>query len=347
MASASVASASVPSAGVISAGALTTRCRAKINLTLRVLARRPDGYHELDSLVAFAGVGDALTLEPGPELGLSLAGPFGEGLAAEPDNLVLVAARALARERDLPRRGRFHLVKRLPIASGIGGGSANAAGALRLLARLNGFAENDPALFRAAAKIGADVPVCLASGARMMSGLGETLGPPLALPPLFAVLVNPGVGVATAAVFQKLGLQPGERFFSQAGVRPEAAHSGDSEGDPEGSGDRQSVSGAAVSGSHSAFQPEGSHGKALDRAALMAALASSGNDLEAPARGHAAIIGDVLQALAALPGCRLARMSGSGATCFALFDDCRRSAAAAMRLREAQTGWWIKATVLR
>jgi 4-diphosphocytidyl-2-C-methyl-D-erythritol kinase len=156
---------------------LTTRCRAKINLTLRVLGRRPDGYHELDSLVAFAGVGDTLTLAPGPELALTLAGPFGAGLASEPDNLVLKAARVLADEAGPLRSGRFHLVKRLPLASGIGGGSADAAGALRLLARLNGIAADDSALLRAAAKAGADVPVCLDSRARTMAGLGEVLGP--------------------------------------------------------------------------------------------------------------------------------------------------------------------------
>ncbi len=287
---------------------LTTRCRAKINLTLRVLGRRPDGYHELESLVAFAGVGDTLTLELGPELGLSLSGPFGQGLAAEPDNLVLRAARALAEEAGTLRAGRFHLVKRLPLASGIGGGSADAAGALRLLARLNGIADDDPVLARVAARIGADVPVCLASRARTMSGLGEVLGPPLALPPLFALLVNPGVAVATVAVFKALAAPP-----LDPSLRAQQSNPGGLRETPD----------------------------------FFAALSAGSNDLEAPARRLAPAIADVLQRLAGQPGCRLARMSGSGATCFALFDDCRASAAAAKMLAREEPEWWVTPTLLR
>ncbi|POR48107.1 4-(cytidine 5'-diphospho)-2-C-methyl-D-erythritol kinase [Bosea psychrotolerans] len=288
--------------------ALTTRARAKVNLSLKVLGRRADGYHELESLVAFAGVGDELTLEPGAELGLSIGGPLGGGLEAGERNLVLRAARALADEAGPLRWGRFHLVKRLPVASGIGGGSADAAGALRLLARLNGMSRGEPALLRAAARVGADVPVCLDSRARLMAGIGERLGEPLRLPPLFAVLVNPGVPVETAAVFRELGLQRGQDL-SPAGAMPDLA--------------LPSVN------------------------ALVAMLEGSGNDLEAPARRVAPVLGDVLAGLAALPGCRLARMSGSGATCFALFVDCRASAAAAKALQKSRPGWWVKATILR
>lgn len=291
---------------------LTTRARAKVNLTLRVLSRRADGYHELESLVAFAGVGDALSLEPGPELALTIGGPRGDGLPADDGNLILRAARALASEitdeaRPL-RSGCFHLVKRLPVASGIGGGSADAAGALRLLARLNGLTPDDPALLRAAASVGADVPVCLDSRARIMAGIGERLGPPLTLPPLFALLVNPGVPVETAAVFRELGLRAGE-------VRPGAG--------------------------------EGAAARLETTAGLIASLADSGNDLEAPARRVAPVLDSVLAHLRALPGCRLVRMSGSGATCFALFDDCRASAMAGRALARAQPSWWVKATVLR
>ena len=288
--------------------ALTTRARAKVNLSLKVLGRRADGYHELESLVAFAGVGDELTLEPGSELGLSIGGPLGGGLEADERNLVLRAARALADEAGPLRWGRFHLVKRLPVASGIGGGSADAAGALRLLARLNGMSRGEPALLRAAARVGADVPVCLDSRARVMAGIGERLGEPLRLPPLFAVLVNPGVPVETAAVFRELGLQRGQEL-SPAGAMPDLA--------------KPSVD------------------------ALVAMLGGSGNDLEAPARRVAPVLGEMLAGLAALPGCRLARMSGSGATCFALFDDCRASAAAAEALRKSRSSWWVKPTVLR
>ncbi|CAN7640509.1 4-(cytidine 5'-diphospho)-2-C-methyl-D-erythritol kinase [Bosea sp. LjRoot9] len=287
---------------------LTTRARAKVNLSLKVLGRRADGYHELESLVAFAGVGDELTLEAGPELGLSIGGPLGGGLEADERNLVLRAARMLADEAGPLRWGRFHLVKRLPVASGIGGGSADAAGALRLLARLNGIPRGEPALLRAAARVGADVPVCLDSRARVMAGIGERLGEPLRLPPLFTVLVNPGVPVETAAVFRELGLQRGQDL-SPAGAVPDLA------------------------------QPS------VD--ALVAMLGGRGNDLEAPARRVAPVLGEVLAGLAALPGCRLARMSGSGATCFALFDDCRASAAAAKALQKSRPGWWVKPSVLR
>lgn len=286
---------------------LTTRARAKVNLTLCVRGRRADGYHELESLVAFAGVGDMLTLEPDRELSLTVAGPHGAGLAGQPENLVLRAARALAEEVGGLQSGRFHLVKRLPVASGIGGGSADAAGALRLLARLNRLPAGDPRLLRVAAKIGADVPVCVESRARLMAGIGEQLGPPLHLPPLFALLVNPGVPVGTAAVFKVLGLGAGD---AAPGQRPAAP-----------------------------LQPETTAG-------LIASLAESGNDLEAPARHVAPVIDTVLAALRVLPGCRLARMSGSGATCFALFDDCRASAAAGRALARAEPGWWVKATML-
>ncbi|KQK31593.1 4-diphosphocytidyl-2C-methyl-D-erythritol kinase [Bosea thiooxidans] len=287
---------------------LTTRARAKVNLDLRVLGRRADGYHELESLVAFAGVGDLLTLDPGAPLSLSIAGPRAEGLAVDDGNLVLRAAGALAAARPGLRLGRFHLVKRLPVASGIGGGSADAAAALRLLARLNGIALTDPLLHVIAARVGADVPVCLDSRTRLMAGIGERLGPQLRLPPLFAVLVNPGVAVETAAVFRALGLAPGQRLAS-AGT---------------------------MSSTVPTSAPE-----------LLGKLAASGNDLAAPARSVAPAIDAVLERLSGLPGCRLARMSGSGATCFALFDDCGASAVAAKALQRERPGWWIKPTVFR
>jgi 4-diphosphocytidyl-2-C-methyl-D-erythritol kinase len=294
-----------------SRNSLATRAPAKINLSLRIVGRRADGYHELDSLVAFAGVGDALSLTPGDAGGLAISGPFSAGLAPTPDNLVLKAERALREQLPSLRAGRFHLVKRLPVASGIGGGSADAAAALRLLARLNGLPLSHPALYTAAARVGADVPVCLEARARVMAGIGERLGPPLRLPRLFALLVNPGVAVETAAVFRALGLQPGQ------------GHAGGVE----------------------AFKTD--QPSPATSASLIAALAATGNDLEAPARSVAPIIGEVLSALSTLPGCRLARMSGSGATCFALFDDCRAGAEAGKMLTRQQPDWWVKPTVLR
>lgn len=287
---------------------LTTRARAKVNLDLRVLGRRADGYHELESLVAFAGVGDTLSLDPDADLSLTLAGPRSEGLTADDGNLVLRAARSLAAARAGLRLGRFHLVKRLAVASGIGGGSADAAAALRLLARLNGIAASDPVLREVAASVGADVPVCLDSRARLMAGIGEKLGPVLKLPPLFAVLVNPGVGVETVAVFRALGLKAGEVVSEARAARLATPTSA---------------------------------------AELLGYLETTSNDLAAPAQRVAPVINAVLERLAGAPGCRLARMSGSGATCFALFDDCVASAAAAKALQREQPGWWVKPTLLR
>ncbi|MDP3258494.1 4-(cytidine 5'-diphospho)-2-C-methyl-D-erythritol kinase, partial [Bosea sp. (in: a-proteobacteria)] len=280
---------------------LTTRARAKINLTLRVLGRRDDGYHELESLVAFAGTGDALSLEPGPELSLTIDGPRGRGLPVDDTNLVLRATRALVAQTGTLRSGAFHLVKRLPVASGIGGGSADAAAALRLLARLNGLAPNDPALLRAAAGTGADVPVCLASRARIIAGIGERLGPPLALPPLFALLVNPGVPVETAPVFRALGLQPGQAHGSLASPHPEeAATAAVSKEAPEGSGPSAAILQDALL--RTAPQDEGSRGTSAARSALLAGLSAAGNDLEAPARRVAPVIDTVLAALRARRG---------------------------------------------
>ncbi|WP_051987697.1 4-(cytidine 5'-diphospho)-2-C-methyl-D-erythritol kinase [Bosea sp. UNC402CLCol] len=287
---------------------LRTRARAKVNLDLRVLGRRPDGYHELESLVAFAGIGDELALDPGPSLSLTIVGPRAAGLEADDRNLVLRAARAFGQAFPGMHAGAFHLTKRLPVASGIGGGSADAAAALRLLARLNGIALSDPTLREVAAGVGADVPVCLESRARLMAGIGDRLGPALRLPSLFAVLVNPGVPVETVGVFRALGLAAGDRLLAAGGGLPALPTSA---------------------------------------AELRAVLARSGNDLAVPAQRIAPEIGEVLERLAALPGSRLARMSGSGATCFALFDDCVASAAAAKALAKQRPEWWVRATLLR
>ncbi|MEA2834716.1 MAG: 4-diphosphocytidyl-2-C-methyl-D-erythritol kinase [Methylobacteriaceae bacterium] len=286
---------------------LTARAPAKINLTLHVLGRRADGYHNLESLVAFAGVGDTLTFAPGEELGLAISGPGAAGLRGEADNLVLRAARELAQRANL-QLGRFHLVKRLPLASGIGGGSSDAAAALRLLAQHNGLAIWDARVLDAARATGADVPVCLDARARMMCGVGERLGKPLTPAPLFAVLVNPGFGVETRAVFSRLGLQPGESM--------------DAPTDPP-------------------------IPRSADRGTLLSILRTARNDLEDAACSIAPVIGDVLAILRAAKASRLARMSGSGATCFALFEDCRPAARAARAIRHEHPDWWIKPTVLR
>lgn len=287
---------------------LTTRAPAKVNLSLHVLGRRADGYHELESLVAFAGVGDTLTLSPGRSLSLAVEGPTASHAGPPDKNLVLKAARNLLDGRERLTAGAFRLVKRLPAAAGIGGGSSDAAAALRLLARVNDLPLDHPAIIDAARASGADVPVCLAGCARLMRGVGERLGPPLPLPRIFAVLVNPGAPLETASVFQALGLKAGSRAAWE---------------------DRPVIEGG------------------LTAEDLLGRLARARNDLEPPALALAPVIGEALGQLCEAPGCRLARMSGSGATVFGLFDDCAATAAAAKLIRRARPGWWVKGTSLR
>lgn len=287
---------------------LATRAPAKINLTLHVLGRRADGYHALESLVAFAGAADSLSLAPGSSLVLTVSGPTAERAGPRSDNLVLKASRLLAERVEGLRLGAFHLVKRLPVAAGIGGGSSDAAAALRLLARLNDLSLADPAILEAARLTGSDVPVCLDPRARMMRGAGEEVGPRLRLAPLFAVLINPGVAVETPPVFRALDLQPGEAH--EGAVHPEIPADRDAE-------------------------------------ALLTALASARNDLERPARAIEPIIGEALSRIGGTEGCRLARMSGSGATVFGLYAGRRAAIDAAKALGRDRPEWWAKATTLR
>jgi len=286
---------------------LSERAPAKVNLTLRVLGKRADGYHDLESLVVFARLADEVTLMPGDALGLDVAGPTAAATGEVADNLVLRAARELRARVDGLRLGSFALTKHLPVAAGIGGGSADAAAALRLLARHNALPGDDRRLVDAARATGADVPVCLDPRARVMRGIGDVLSVPLDLPALPAVLVNPAVPVPTRDVFAKLGLAPGAR-------RGEA-----SEVDPA---------------------------RLKDRDALIVYLKSQPNDLEAPAVALGPVIADVLAVLTQQDGCVLARMSGSGATCFGLFGSDAAAAAAQARLETANSSWWAVATVL-
>lgn len=274
------------------------RAAAKINLALHVTGRRDDGYHLLDSIVAFADVGDELTLSPAPAFSLTIDGPFASGLSAGDDNLVLKAAAALAaHERTMPRAA-IRLVKNLPVASGIGGGSADAAAALRGLGRLANVDVRTDAVAALALKLGADVPVCLKGQACRMSGIGERIVPVDLGQPLPAVLVNPGVPVSTAAVFTGLGLARGA-----IGGSPLPARDG----------------------------------------ALIDWLGRCRNDLEAPAVAAEPRVGEVLHAIGRSPGCRLARMSGSGGTCFGLYDTREDAERAAREL--ARPGWWVVATM--
>jgi 4-diphosphocytidyl-2-C-methyl-D-erythritol kinase len=189
---------------------------AKVNLTLRILGRRADGFHDLESLVAFAPFGDRLTLRPGAPLALAVTGPTAGQAGALADNLVLRAARALAERMSGLTLGRFALTKRLPAGAGLGGGSADAAAALRLIAQTNRLALGDARVLEAARATGADVPVCLDPRPRLMHATGDILSAPLALPRLGMLLVQPGIAVATADVFKALRLAPGERRAAPA-----------------------------------------------------------------------------------------------------------------------------------
>jgi 4-diphosphocytidyl-2-C-methyl-D-erythritol kinase len=286
--------------------ALVENAPAKVNLTLAVLGRRRDGYHAIDSLVTFAGVADRLTLVPGRPLSLSVRGAGAADAGPLDENLVLKAARALAGDVPGLKLGRFTLEKRLPVEAGLGGGSSDAAAALRLLARVNRIELDDMRLHKVARRIGADVPVCIDPRPRRMRGIGEKLSEPLAMPPLAAVLVNPGVAVPTKDVFAILGLKPG------GGLRR--------------------------AGRARALPDE------LD--GVVSFLAGQVNDLEPAAIKLQPVIARVLEGLRREPGCRLARMSGSGATCFGLFASSRAAAVAAGRLATAHPRWWVKATVL-
>jgi 4-diphosphocytidyl-2-C-methyl-D-erythritol kinase len=278
---------------------------AKVNLTLRVGPRRPDGFHEIESLVVFAAVADNLSLDASRPLGLEVEGPLRDACGPSADNLVLKAARALAAQVPGLRLGHFTLAKRIPVAAGLGGGSADAAAALRLLAQLNELALDDTRLIAAARVTGADVPVCLDPRPRVMRGTGEILSQPLALPALAAVLVNPGVGVETKKVFAAWDALP-----------PGAADGNDLQEVPS------------------------------DKAGLISLLETSRNDLEAAAISLHPVIAETLAVLRALPQCRLDRMTGSGATCFALCDSADAANAAARTLRDGHPGWWIEATKL-
>jgi 4-diphosphocytidyl-2-C-methyl-D-erythritol kinase len=297
--------------------ARSERAPAKVNLTLRVLRRRPDGYHDIESLVVFADVGDMLTFTRARALALVMRGPTAAATGDVADNLVLKAARALAERVPGLKLGRFVLTKRLPVAAGLGGGSADAAAALRLLARANRIALGDPRLLAAARATGADVPVCLDPRPRVMRGIGDILSEPLDLPRLPAVLVNPGVAVPTKDVFAALVIAPGTTTGGALGTD------------------------SAPSKTPIPRPPGGE-----TRATLLARIAGDGNDLEVPTIALQPVIADVLAALRSFPTCRIARMSGSGATCFGLFDSMRTSAAAAQALRTRHATWWVRATRL-
>ncbi|MFZ3482309.1 4-(cytidine 5'-diphospho)-2-C-methyl-D-erythritol kinase [Sphingomonas sp. 3-13AW] len=269
--------------------------RAKLNLALHVRGRRPDGYHELETLFAFVRDGDLLTVSPAEQDSFAITGPFAATLQGDGDNLV-TRARDRFRAAFGDRRGHQILLdKRLPVASGIGGGSADAAATLRALAALDGVSLNHPDLLACADALGSDVPACLLSRTAIGRGRGEELTPVDGLAGIPALLVNPGVGVSTAAVFSRWdGVDRG----------------------PIGIGNPLEVA------------------------------RTGRNDLEPPARELAPEIDAVLAELERQDGTWMVRMSGSGATCFALFDDRARCTAAASTIRSAHPGWWCLETEL-
>src|SRR3984893_1703229 len=261
--------------------ALIEDARAKVNLTLRVVGRRVDGFHDLESVVAFADCADRLTLMPGPGLSLPTTGPLAQACGEAADNLVFKAAQLLGDRVGGLKLGDFTLEKVLPVAAGLGGGSAEAAAALRLLAQANGLASDDARLIEVARLTGADVPVCLNSRACVMTGVGETLLP-LSVPKMPCVMVNPCVPVATRDVFAALGLRNGDLLVGASDVMRAAAW-------PE--------PGASVED-------------------WVEALATGANDLEAPAIRIQPVIRAVLSALPASDGAWPARVVGAGAACF-------------------------------
>ena len=286
-------------------GQATEFAPAKVNLTLQVGPPRADGYHPLSSIVVFADWGDALGAEPAEALTLTLTGPGGEALAGEPQNLVLKAAYALRAAAGKPELGAaLTLEKHLPVAAGLGGGSSDAAAALRLLNRVWDLGFSTRALAEIGSVVGADVPACVHNRPLLMTGIGETITPLVAWPALPAVIANPGVALATGPVF---------KAFDGLNSAPLDA-------------DRAPVAGSIK--------------------AALALLEDGANDLEPPARTLEPAAGETIDALAGLTGARLARMTGSGASAFALFDAKDAAVAAAAALAEDRPGWRVQAVTL-
>ena len=270
---------------------------AKINLFLHVDGKRADGYHELESLVVFARVGDELAFKPADEFSLAIDGPFANALSSDSDNLVLKAARVLAAHVGVRNGASIALTKNLPVASGIGGGSTDAAATLRGLNLLWQKHLASGELRTIAAQIGSDVPVCVESTPAWMGGRGEKVMALDGIPEVPMVLVNPGVAVPTGKVFAALQERRGVGLPPPCGIK--------------------------------------------NASELVAYLKATTNDLQAPARAIAPVIGEVLEALASQPDALLTRMSGSGATCFALFESVISAQKAATVIRTQHSDWWV------
>lgn len=274
---------------------------AKLNLYLHITGRRADGYHDLDSLVAFASIGDEVAVRPFEGFRFEMTGAQADALSQEndEDNLAVKAARSLAELTGHELDAHLVLVKNLPIASGIGGGSSDAAAVLRALAQHWGLAKDDPRLMQAAARHGQDVPVCVRVENNYMTATGVLPAPKL--PRADIVLVNPGKALATPAVYK------------------EYREGGD------------------------AFSPLSRLEKTPENVAeLVAALKARGNDLYAPACRLMPEIQEIIESLEASGECLLARMSGSGATCFGIFADATSAKSVAAQIRVARPRWWVE-----
>jgi 4-diphosphocytidyl-2-C-methyl-D-erythritol kinase len=278
----------------------TERARAKVNLALHVLGRREDGYHELDSIVAFADIGDTLTFSPADAFSITASGPFASALPASGENIIAgayvkVSGLAAAHGNSLPPVA-VHLVKNLPVASGIGGGSANAAAAMRGFLKIAQTTALDNEIMAAALSLGADVPVCLHGKPCRMQGVGERITPLANFQPRHAILVNPRVEVSTPAVFEELALERGQNYA-------------------------QPIS------------------DVVDRSGWR-------NDLTTAAVSLKPAIGDVISALETLSGNAGCFMSGSGATCVAIFESRHLAEAAREELAHQHLHWWVQAARL-
>lgn len=283
---------------------ISERAFAKVNLSLKVLGRRPDGYHEIESLVAFAAHGDRITLEATAEPAVKVTGPFATAIAAE--NIV---TRALAHLRRIEPRltlGRIALEKNLPVAAGLGGGSADAAAVLRAVRRANRPLASTLDWRAIATQLGADVAVCFISQPAFMWGIGDKVQPLESCPHLPAVLVNPGQPLLTVLAFKALRAGP-------ARMRPKAP---------------------PIPGPFAHVED------------LIAHLSQQGNDLERPAMQFLPVIADVKTALGARPGCLLVRLSGSGPTCYGIFETGEAADEAAAAIAVQHPGWWVQATQL-
>ena len=284
------------------------RAPAKINLFLHLVGRRADGFHLLDSLIAFTDYGDELSAEAAGDLSLAIDGPFAAGLSPAEDNLVLRTARLLMAEAAVTHGARLRLTKQLPVASGIGGGSADAVAAMKALTQLWDLHIPAARLAELALQLGADLPVCLVGRPSFVCGIGEDIRPVPPMPDLHILLVNPLIPLPTVDVFRRRAAGPDAARFGNSG-----RWSGTLAADDD----------------------------------LFRRLADCRNDLTDAAIAIVPAIADVLEAIGGQAGCRLARLSGSGATCFGLFSDATAARMAAAAILNSRPGWWAVATRLR